>query len=150
MNNPKFRLPKITRGDITTFDVDAIVNAANETLLGGGGVDGAIHEAAGPRLFEECRRLGGCRPGEAKVTSGYDLLAHWIIHTVGPRWQGGDSGEEETLRNCYRSVFAVVRERGFVPPRFHQSVLELSSIRLPWRRSSRLMKSSMPFVAIPR
>lgn len=106
-------LPRITRGDITTCDVDAIVNAANETLLGGGGVDGAIHEAAGPRLLEECRKLGGCRPGEAKVTSGYGLLARWVIHTVGPRWRGGTSGEEEILRNCYRSVFAAVRERGF-------------------------------------
>lgn len=101
----------IVRGDITTFDVDAVVNAANETLLGGGGVDGAIHDAAGPELLEECRRLGGCRPGEAKITSGHRLLARWVIHTVGPRWRGGKAGEEEVLRSCYRGVFALAEKR---------------------------------------
>src|SRR5713101_7371682 len=101
---------EMVRGDVTTLDVDAIVNAANSTLLGGGGVDGAIHRAAGPQLLAECRALGGCEPGEAKLTRGYNLPARFVIHTVGPFWSGGIRGEAETLANCYRNSMRLAVE----------------------------------------
>jgi O-acetyl-ADP-ribose deacetylase (regulator of RNase III) len=103
---------EVVQADITTLPVDAIVNAANTTLLGGGGVDGAIHRAAGPRLLEACRRVGGCPTGEARITPGFDLPAKWVIHTVGPVWRDGRSGEDELLASCYRESLALASSTG--------------------------------------
>jgi len=101
---------EIVEGDITKQGVDVVVNAANSTLLGGGGVDGAIHRAAGPGLLRECKTLGGCPTGEARITGGYNLPARHVIHTVGPIWRGGGNGEDELLASCYRSVFGLVEK----------------------------------------
>ncbi len=126
----------IVEGDITQERVDAIVNAANTTLLGGGGVDGAIHRAAGPELLEACRAIGGCPTGEARITKGYRLPAAWVIHTPGPVWGGGNRGEDDALASCYRSCFALAEERGLTSIAF--PAISTGVYRFPRERATRI------------
>ena len=127
---------EITEGDITKQQVDAIVNAANTTLLGGGGVDGSIHRAAGPELLEETRKIGGCPTGEARASKGYRLPARWVIHTVGPVWRGGKSSEEELLANCYRNSFKVAKELGIKSIAFPS--ISTGAYRFPLERATEI------------
>lgn len=127
---------RIEQGDITRQQVDAIVNAANATLLGGGGVDGAIHRAAGPELLEECRALGGCPTGEARLTRGYRLPAAWVIHTVGPVWHGGDQDEDALLAAAYRNSLAIAAGRRMDSVAFPS--ISTGAYRFPLERATRI------------
>jgi O-acetyl-ADP-ribose deacetylase (regulator of RNase III) len=137
----------ILRGDITKLDVDAVVNAANTTLLRGGGVDGAIHRAAGPQLLAECKTLGGCPPGEAKITRGYNLPARFVIHTVGPVWAGGKRGESETLANCYRNSLRLALENGIKSIAF--PAISCGAYRYPVPEAAKIaVETTRQFLAI--
>ena len=127
---------EVVEGDITKQKVDAIVNAANTSLLGGGGVDGAIHRVAGPELLEECRTLGSCPTGEARITHGYGLPAKWVIHTVGPVWSGGVRGEDELLASCYRNSLALAEKHDIRMIAFPS--ISTGAYRFPLERASRV------------
>ncbi len=128
-------------GDITRLDVDAIVNAANRSLLGGGGVDGAIHRAAGPELREHCAKLGGCETGDARITPGFRLPARYVIHAVGPVWHGGRHGEDEALARCYERAFALARAHGVRTIAF--PCISTGAYRFPRERAARIALRSM-------
>src|SRR5712664_320617 len=132
---------EIVVADITTLDVDAIVNAANRTLLGGGGVDGAIHRAAGPELLAECRTLGGCDTGSAKITRGYRLKAKHVIHAVGPVWGGGGKGEDDLLASCYRAALALAAAQGLSSIAF--PAISTGIYRFPPERAARTAVGSV-------
>jgi O-acetyl-ADP-ribose deacetylase (regulator of RNase III) len=137
---------EIIRGDITKILVDAIVNAANTTLLGSGGVDGAIHRAAGPELLAECQTLGGCQPGEAKITRGYRLPTRSVIHTVGPVWSGGKRGESQTLANCYRNSLQLAVENGIKTIAF--PAISCGAYRYPIREAAQIaVETTREFLA---
>jgi O-acetyl-ADP-ribose deacetylase (regulator of RNase III) len=131
----------VVEGDITQLTVDVIVNAANGALLGGGGVDGAIHRAAGPKLLAECRTLGGCATGDAKITAGYDLPAKWVVHAVGPVWHGGTQNEDALLAGCYRAALLLARDKAARSIAF--PAISTGVYRFPLERATRIAISTV-------